>query len=67
MDTINKALEQKDVKQSHDVAQDEYNSLIKNKTWTLTKLHPNRHVIGFKLVFYIKFKVDGQVDNTRPI
>jgi hypothetical protein len=58
-------LEQKDVKQWHDVAQDEYNSLIKNKTWTLTKLHPNTHVIGCKCIFYIKFKMDGQVDKYK--
>ncbi len=49
--TFNKALEEKDVKKWHDVAQDEYNSLIKNKTSTLTKLHPSRHVIGSKWVF----------------
>jgi len=53
LDTLSKALEQKDVKQWHDVAQDEYNSLIKNKTWTLTKLHPG----SCKWVLYIKWMV----------
>jgi hypothetical protein len=55
-------LEWEDVKGWHDVVQDEYNSLIKNKTLTLTKLPPSRHAIGCKWVFHIKFKIDGQVD-----
>jgi hypothetical protein len=65
LETLNKALEQKGAKKWHDVAQDVYNSLIKNKTWTLTKLHPSIHVIGCKWVFNIKFKVDGQVDKHK--
>ncbi len=44
-------MEQEDVNQWHDVIQDEYKSLIKNKTLTLTKLSLRKHVIGCKWDF----------------
>jgi hypothetical protein len=58
-------LEWEDVKGWHDVLQDEYNSLIKNKTSALTKLPPTRHAIGCKWVFHVKLKIDGQVDKIQ--
>ncbi len=59
------ALEQDDDNQWDDAIQNEYNSLIKNNTWTLTKLPLRRHIIGCKWVFCIKYKVDGQVDKYK--
>jgi len=44
-------LEQEYVHQWHDVVEDEYKSLIKNKTLTLTKLPLGKHVIGCRWDF----------------
>ncbi len=64
-ETLSEALERDDDNQWDDAIQNEYNSLIKNYTWTLTKLPLKRHVIGCKWVFCIKYKVDGQVDKYK--
>jgi len=55
-------LERDDDNKWDDAIQNEYNSLIKNNTWNLTKLPLKRYVIGCKWVFCIKYKVDGQID-----
>ncbi len=61
-ETLNEALERDDDNKWDDAIQNEYNSLIKNNTWNLTKLPLKRYVIGCKWVFCIKYKVDGQID-----
>ena len=40
---------------------EEYDSLITNKTWTLTKLPPGRKAIGSKWCYKIKQNADGTV------
>lgn len=40
---------------------EEYSTLMKNQTWTLTPLPPNRQVIGCKYVFNIKQNPNGIV------
>ncbi len=44
-------MEQEDVNEWHDVVQDEYKSLIKNKNLTFTKLPLGEHVIGCRRDF----------------
>ena len=34
-------------------------ALEANNTWTITPLPPNKHPIGYKWVYKIKYKVDG--------
>lgn len=38
---------------------EEYNALLKNKTWKLISLPPNRRSIGYKRVFKVKHNFDG--------
>jgi hypothetical protein len=58
-------LEQEDVNQWHDVVQDEYKSLIKNKILNLTKLPLGKHV-NYRWDFkQKKLKVNGQVDKYK--
>jgi hypothetical protein len=45
--------------------QEEYNALIKNNTWTLVSLPPNRESIGCKWVFRIKENPDGTVNKYK--
>ncbi len=54
METLSEVLERDDDNQRDDAIENEYNSLIKNNTWTLTKLLLMRDVIGCKWVFCIK-------------
>jgi hypothetical protein len=44
---------------------DEYNVLMRNKTWTLVPLVSRRNVIDCKWVFKLKYKVDGSVDHHK--
>jgi hypothetical protein len=54
-----------DVIQWHNAIHDKYKSLIKNKTWSLTKLPLSRHVIGCRWILCIKLKVNGQIDKYK--
>jgi len=45
--------------------QQEYDALLKNKTWDLVPLPPNRQAIGCKWVFRIKENVDGSINRFR--
>lgn len=45
----------------------EYLSLLKNKTWALTKLPPSKKTVGCKWVFRIKYKTNGQIDRYMAI
>ncbi|KAF7838587.1 Retrovirus-related Pol polyprotein from transposon TNT 1-94 [Senna tora] len=40
---------------------DEYNALMKNKTWTLVTLPPHRKCIGCKWVFKLKYNPNGSI------
>jgi hypothetical protein len=44
---------------------DEYNALMRNKTWTLVTLAYSRNVIDCKWVFKLKYKADGLVDHHK--
>ncbi len=60
-------MEQNDGNQWADIVQHEDNSLIKNNTWSLTKLSLGRHAIDYKWVSGIKYKADGQVYKYKVI
>jgi hypothetical protein len=48
-----------------DAMVDEYNALMRNKTWTLVPPAPGRNVIDCKWVFKLKYKTDGIVDRHK--
>lgn len=52
-------------KQWQKAAEEEYNALMENQTWTLTQLPPGRKYIGSKWVFKAKCKADGSVDRFK--
>lgn len=41
--------------------EEEYNALMKNKTWNLTSLPNNKNVIGCRWTYIIKRNADGSV------
>lgn len=43
---------------------DEYNTLVKNKTWSLAPLPPNRRAVGYKWVL-LKRNPDGSVSRYK--
>jgi hypothetical protein len=43
----------------------EYESLIKNKTWTLVPLPPRKNLIGCKWVYKTKFTAEGQIEKYK--
>ena len=45
--------------------QEEYNALLKNKTWDLVPLPANRQAIGCKWVFRLKENVDGSINKFK--
>jgi hypothetical protein len=47
------------------VVQQEYNSLIKNDTWSLVKAPKDRKLVGCKWVFKLKLKVDVSIDRYK--
>ena len=47
--------------------QEEMDSLEKNKTWELVKLHKDRKIVGCKWVFKLKKGVDGKVQRYKAI
>ena len=44
---------------------EEYESIIKNDTWELTKLPANKVPIGCKWLYKTKFNADGTIDNYK--
>jgi len=44
---------------------EEYNSIMKNDTWELTKLPKNKVPIGCKWLYKSKFNVDGSIDKYK--
>lgn len=49
------------------VTESEYNSLLTNRTWSLVTLPPNHVLVGYKLVFKVKYKVEGTLDKHKAI
>ncbi|XP_016191653.1 uncharacterized protein LOC107632495 [Arachis ipaensis] len=43
----------------------EYEALLKNKTWELVTLPPNREAIGSRWVFRIKYNSDGSLQKYK--
>lgn len=43
----------------------EYNALIKNRTWKLTSLPPGKKLIGCKWIFKIKKNADGSISRHK--
>jgi hypothetical protein len=41
---------------------DEYNALMRNKTWTLVPPIFGHNIIDYKWVYKVKYKADGTVD-----
>ena len=44
---------------------DEFNALLKNKTWKLVTREHNMHVIGCKGIYRIKYTIAGKVDRYK--
>ena len=45
--------------------QQSYDALLKNKTWDIVPLPPNRQAIGCKWVFRVKKNVDGSINRFK--
>lgn len=60
--TIQEALIDPDWKKA---VQDEINALVKNGTWTVTKLPTGKKPVGCKWIFTIKHKADGSIDRFK--
>lgn len=45
--------------------EEEYDALVKNKTWELVQLPKGKNVIGFKWVYKTKFKSDGAIEKFK--
>ncbi|WVZ86147.1 hypothetical protein U9M48_032980 [Paspalum notatum var. saurae] len=60
--TLQEALNDKRWKNAMD---EEYNALMKNKTWHLVPMSGNKNVIDCKWVYKIKRKADGSIDRYK--
>lgn len=47
--------------------QNESDALERKKTWELVELPPNKHCIGCKWVFKVKFKADGSIQRYKLV
>ena len=47
------------------ISNDEYSSIIQNKTWVLSNLPPKNKLIGCKWVFKKKLNPDGSIDKCK--
>jgi hypothetical protein len=56
---------EKDHKEWMNAMQEEYDSIVKNDTWELTKLPKNKVPIGSKWVYKSKFNFDGSIDKFK--
>jgi transposase InsO family protein len=59
------AISGNDAKEWNKAMQEEYKSLVKNKTWTLMTLPPGRSAIKCKWVFKIKRTTDGNIERYK--
>lgn len=48
-----------------DAMADEFNTLLKNGTWTLVSPKPTMNIVGSKWVFQIKQKADGSIERYK--
>lgn len=60
--SLTKALTNPNWKQA---MQEEYDALLRNKTWTLVPAHVGRNVIDSRWVFKLKTKVDGSLERFK--
>jgi hypothetical protein len=44
---------------------DEYNALLRNKTWTLVPPQSDKNLIDCKWVYRVKHKADGSIDRYK--
>lgn len=63
--TIAEAKQRPDWLKWQDAINDEYASLMKNKTWSLCGLPKDRKTISCKWVFKLKYKANGNVDKYK--
>ena len=63
--TLEEALTTKYAKQWKDDADSEYESLLKNETWTLVELPSGRKPVGCKGIFKVKYGNDGNVEQFK--
>jgi hypothetical protein len=63
--TMEEALTSDHAREWTEAADSEYESLLKNETWELVELPPDRKPIGSKWVFKIKHGKDGKVDRFK--
>jgi hypothetical protein len=45
--------------------EDEYNALMRNKTWRLVPPQANKNLIDCKWVYKVKHKADGSIDRYK--
>lgn len=64
-ETVKEAKSRNDWPQWKSAIQFEYESLVKNKTWTVCDLPKERRAITNKWVFKLKRKADGQIDKYK--
>jgi len=63
--TVSQAIESSDSDAWTDAMQQEYDSLIKNDTWDLVPLPPNRKPISTRWIFKVKQHADGSIDRFK--
>lgn len=49
----------------HIAVDDEYNGFVRNQTWSIVPLPPNRHAVGCKWVFKLRRHLDGSILDIR--
>ena len=60
--TVKQATENPD---SFTAMQEECDALLKNRTWDLVPLPPNRQAIGYKWIFRVKENADGSINKFK--
>ena len=63
--TLSEALNSPQSNMWQDAISSEYNSLMRNGTWELVPLPPNRKAINCKWIFKLKYKADGSIDRFK--
>lgn len=63
--SFEEAVNSKDANQWIQAMENEYDSLIKNDTWSLTTLPEGRNLIKNKWIYKVKLRIDGSVDRYK--
>jgi hypothetical protein len=63
--TLEEASKREDASEWMEAVKQEYDSLIKNDTWSLVELPKDKKPIGCKWIFKLKLEVDGVVDRCK--